>query len=58
MSAFVDMDISKARTTKVTSVERVESGLHKTRHDRACSSFLGQLQSRGVGGCIGVSLWR
>ena len=30
VSAFVDMDISKARTTKVTSVERVESGLHKT----------------------------
>ena len=30
MSAFVDTDISKARTTKVTSVERVDFGLHKT----------------------------
>ena len=31
MSAFVDMDICKARTTKVTSVERVDSGFHKPR---------------------------
>ena len=36
------MDISKARTTKVTSVERVDSGLHKARQ-RAGSLFLGQL---------------
>ena len=31
MSAFVDMDISKARTTKVTCVERVVFKLHKAR---------------------------
>ena len=36
------MDISKARTTKVTSVERVDSGLHKARQGPG-SLFLGQL---------------
>ena len=41
------MDISKARTTKVTSVERVDSGLHKARQRLVSGPAM---LCRGLGG--------